>query len=439
MRTLMLRTAVAVLGLLVPGTVLAQVANPLPQALGLGGSYTAMARGLAAPAWNPAGLGMPDNPGFSFTLIPVGFTAGLKPIGPSDFAEYDGELIPRSARLDWLQQIRDAGGEKGTIGADVTYLAFSVGRFAFSASSSLHGRVNMAPDVAEVFFFGNAGLTGEPADLSLEGSNFDVAGTTTFAGSFAVPLSLTLGPLPDQHFSVGATVKYTIGNFLVLGQENQSTLSSNPIAVDIQFPMVHTPFPDDSIEGQSVGDVLNNGSGVGVDIGAAWQGGMFSAGVTVKNVINTFEWELDKLRFRNGTATWDPDTSFTDFAEGDIADAPQELIDRIETLYTFSPVLAAGAAAQVMPILKVTGEVRHALDENLDVGTQTHVGVGAELTVLPVLPIRAGVAAISGGYQLSGGLGLSLGPLELGISGAARETDLGSDARAAFGLTIGVP
>ncbi|NIU71903.1 MAG: hypothetical protein GWN73_43665, partial [Actinobacteria bacterium] len=202
MRTRTLRIAIAVLGLLVPGTVLAQVANPLPQALGMGGSYTALARGLAAPAWNPAGLGMPDNPGFSITVIPFGFTAGIGPIGPSDFADYDGQFIPETVRSDWLQRIRDEGGEKGTIGADVTYLAFNIGQFAFSASSSAHGRVNMAPDVAEIFFFGNAGLTGQPADLSLEGSNLDVAGTTTFAGSFAIPLSLTLGPLPDQHFAI---------------------------------------------------------------------------------------------------------------------------------------------------------------------------------------------------------------------------------------------
>ena len=433
MRARIIRIAIAVLGLLVPGTVLAQVANPLPQALGMADSYTAMARGLASPAWNPAGLGMPDNPGFSITVIPIGFTAGIGPIGPSDFADYDGRFIPETVRSDWLQRIRDEGGEKGTIGADVTYLAFNVGQFAFSASSSAHGRVNMAPDVAEILFFGNAGLTGQPADLSLEGSNLDVAGTTTFAGSFAIPLSLTLGPLPDQHFAIGATIKYTIGNFLVLGQESRSTLSSDPLAVDLRFPTVHTPDPE------STGDVFDNGSGFGLDIGAAWQGGIFSAGVSVKNVIHTFEWDLDKLRFSAGTALWDADTTYTDFVEGDIGDAPAELIDRIETLFAFSPVLAAGASARVMPTLEVAGEVRHALDDNLDVGTQTHVGVGAELTVLPVLPIRAGLAAISGGYQLSGGLGLRLGGFELALSGAARETDLGSDARAAFGFTVGVP
>jgi hypothetical protein len=426
-----------VAALLVPGAAMAQVANPLAQAVGMGGNYTALARGLGAPAWNPAGLGMPDNPGASFSFLPVTFTAGLSPISPSDLAQYDGELIPRSAREEWLNAIIDDGGEKGAIGADVTYLALSVGRFALSASSSVRGRVNMAPDVAEVFFFGNAGLTGTPRDLSLAGSDFDVAGTSTFAASLAIPLNLSLGPLPDQHFSVGATFKYIVGNFLVLGQEDQSTLSSNPIAVDVRFPMIHTPFPD-SAGDVSFSEVVNNGTGYGVDVGAAWQGGMFSAGVVIKNLVNTFEWDLEGLQFRQGTATWNTDTSSINFDTASIDLAPQELIDRIETLYTFSPILQAGAAVRILPFLTVTGELRHSIDESLDVGTRNHVGVGAELTIIPFLPLRAGVAAISGGYQLSGGAGLKLGPIQFSFAGAARETELGADAMGAFGLTFGV-
>lgn len=436
MRT-MIRGAAIVAALLVPGAALAQVANPLAQAVGMGGNYTALARGLGAPAWNPAGLGMPDNPGASFTLLPMNFNAGLSPISPADLAEYEGVLIPKAARVEWLNTITEDGGEKGSLGADVTFLAMSVGRFALSASSSVRSRVNMAPDVAEVFFFGNAGLTGSPKDLSLAGSNFDVAGTTTLAASLAIPLSLSLGPLPDQHFSVGATFKYIIGNFLILGQENQSTLSSNPISVDVRFPMIHTPFPDSAGE-RSFSDIMNNGGGYGVDVGAAWQGGPFTAGVVIKNVVNTFEWDLEGLQFRQGTATWNADTSTVNFDTASIDLAPQELLDRIETLYTFSPVLQAGAAMKVLPFLTVTGELRHAIDDNLNVGTRNHVGVGAELTIIPFLPLRAGLAAISGGYQASAGAGLKLGPVQLSFAGAARETDLGADAMGAFGLTFGV-
>lgn len=427
----------ASVALLTPGAAVAQVGNPLPQAMGMGDSYTALARGFAAPAWNPAGLGMPDNPPVSFAAFPFRFNAGLTPIATGDLARYDGQFVPRAVRIEWLDAIDREGGEKGIVGADLTYLAMSIGNFAFSASSSARGRVNMAPDVAEIFFFGNAGLTGVPGDHTLEGSSVDAAGTTSLAVSAALPLSVTLGPLPDQHLSVGATLTYTVGNFLVLGHENQSTFQSSPLTVDVRFPMVHTPLPDGSA-GRTLGDVINNGAGIGLDLGAAWQGGVFAAGLVIRNLFNTFDWDPEALRFRDGTGIWSADTAYTSFEARDIGDAPPELLDRIGRLYTFSPVLVAGMAARAMPNLTVSGDIRHALEDNLDVGVRSHVGLGAELEAMPMIPLRAGLAWISGGYRVSGGLGVRLGAFQLAAAGAVRKTRLGSDAGGSFGVTFGV-
>lgn len=437
MKTMKFRAATAALALgLTPVAVQAQIGNPLPQAVGMGGNYTALARGFGAVSWNPAGLAMPDNPRFSLAFLPVTGTAGLSPVTPGHLAEYDGQLIPETARREWVDLIRAEGGEKGNIAADLTYLAFSVGPVGIQASSNVRARVNLAPDVAEVFFFGNAGYTGAPGDYDLEGSNFDIAGTSSVAASFALPLSLDLGPLPDQHFAVGVTLSYIVGNFMILGQEENSGLSSNPLEVNVRFPMVHTALPD-SNGTFDPGVDLNNGTGIGLDVGAAWQGGIFSAGVVVKNLVNTFEWDVSRLRYRAGEATWNADTSYTSFEELPVEEAPAEVLERIHDLYEFSPVMAAGVAARVLPFLTVTGELRHAVKDNLDVGARNHIGAGAELTILPFLPLRAGVSLISGGYQFSGGLGLKLGPVQLAASGAVRDGDLGSDAIASFGLLFG--
>jgi hypothetical protein len=432
-----LRIAGAALAIMAPAGVAAQVANPLPQAVGMGGSYTALARGLGAPAWNPAGLGMPDNPGFSITLLPVDVATGLGPITLGDFADYDGRLIPHSTRSRWLDEIARAGGEEGTADADVTYLALSVGRVALSASSSVRSRVDMAPDVAELVLFGNAGLTGEPRDQLLEGSAFDLAATTTFAASFAVPLAVRLGPTPDQRLAIGATLTYTIGNVLVMGREDGGSVGTDPLAVHVRFPLVHTPFPDSAESFH--GDDLSNGSGVGLDVGAAWQGGAVSAGVVIRNLISTFEWDTASLEYREGIATWDADTTYSSFEEKPIETAPDALLSRVDDLYTFSPVLAAGAAVDVSTELTVTGEVRHALEDDLTVGAQSHLGVGALLRVVPFLPIRAGVAVISGGYQLSGGLGLRLAGIELSAAAGYRDGELGDDTVIAVGFTAGLP
>ncbi|HSH44685.1 MAG TPA: conjugal transfer protein TraF [Longimicrobiales bacterium] len=433
-----IRTVLVLVLLLPAAPAVAQLGNPVPQAVGMGGNYTAIARGFGAAYWNPAGLGMPDNPGMSLSILPAASTMGLDPISPVDFAEFDGEVIPHQTREEWLDLIRENGGEAGRFGADLSYIALSIGPVALQASSNVRSRANVSPDVAEVFLFGNAGLTGEPRDYTLDGSEFDVAGTTTVAASLAIPLPLSLGLLPDQHFAVGATLKYTMGNFLVLGRESGSTFSTDPVEANVVFPVIHTRFPDDST-GVSASEAFDNGRGIGLDVGAAWQGGIFSAGVSVRNLVNTFEWDLTDLQYREGEATWTADTAFTSFEEMPAEEAPAQLLERIGDLYEFPPILSAGAAARVLPFLTVTGEVRHAIKENLDVGERNHMGVGAELTILPFLPIRAGAAVISGGYQLTGGLGLRLGGAQLAASLGMRDSDTGTDTVGALGLTFGLP
>ncbi len=428
--------AAAALALALPAAASAQVGNPSARALGLGENYTALARGFSAPAWNPAGLGMPDNPETSVTVIPIVGMVGVGPVTTGDLADYGGELIPRDVKLAWLDAIRGDGGEKGDLGGDVTYVAFSAGHFALSASTSLRGRINLAPDVAELLLFGNAGLSGEPGDYTLAGSRFDMAGTSTIAASFAAPLALRLGSLPDQHFALGVTLKYTVGNFFISGQEEGGSITSDPVAVTIHFPVVSSPLSDSAREaGES--QFFDNGRGVGMDVGAAWQGGIFSAGVVLQNLFNTFEWDTSNVEYRAGAAVWTADTSYTSFdlVPGD-GPLPGDVARRIDDLFTFSPVLAAGAAARVLPYLTVTGDLRHAFGDDLHVGARTHAGLGAELTILPFLPLQAGVSAVSGGYQLAGGLGVHLGAFQINGAAATRHDDFGDQTLAALGLAL---
>src|SRR3954451_600763 len=73
-------TAAAILTLGASVPLIAQMANASTAATGLSGAFTARATGYNAVAWNPANLAMPGNPGFSFTLLALDGSAGLKPI-----------------------------------------------------------------------------------------------------------------------------------------------------------------------------------------------------------------------------------------------------------------------------------------------------------------------------------------------------------------------
>ena len=101
-----------------PPMALAQQLNTSAAAAGLGGNFIARARGYEAVAWNPANLGLPGNPGFSLTLLPVAASFTLDPITLGDIKNAESykvpNVVPRATRQAWLDKVTAAGGEKGT-------------------------------------------------------------------------------------------------------------------------------------------------------------------------------------------------------------------------------------------------------------------------------------------------------------------------------------
>src|SRR4029079_15771232 len=124
---------------------LAQQLNTSAAAAGLGGNFSARARGYDAVAWNPANLGLPGNPRFSITILPVTASFTLDPITLADLKSVQDDkapaTVPRAPRQAWLDKVTAAGGETGTPsgGANV---AFSAGPFAFQVGMTFFGAVN---------------------------------------------------------------------------------------------------------------------------------------------------------------------------------------------------------------------------------------------------------------------------------------------------------
>ena len=55
----------------------------------------------------------------------------------------------------------------------------------------------------------------------------------------------------------------------------------------------------------------------------------------------------------------------------------------------------------------------------------------------PAFPIRAGVAVITEGFQFGGGLGLVLGPVNLGVGALLQTGEVGDGFAGTFGLSFG--
>lgn len=407
--------------MLVASSAAAQLPSASAAALGMGDNYTARARGFNAAAWNPAGLGVRSNPLTSFGLLSIRGLGGLDPVSLADLKEHEGSKISAEVRSQWLDEIIAEGSEEGSGGTEVTWLAASVGRIGVQLSSSAHAVANLGPGAAELILFGNAGRTGSPVDVTLDGSSFDAAITSTIAMAYGQPIFRT----PTSSLAIGVTGKYTFGHLMFTGQDNGGAVRADPLAVELDFPMVvsDTVF---------VFDKLDNGNGWGIDVGLAYEGGPWSAGVTAKNVFNNFGWDESSLFYRPGEAVFNTDESESDFDPQPFSAAPQSLRDRVENMVG-TPEIAAGIGFQPNRRVAVNADYHQRFEESTLKETKTHIGAGVELRPLMFLPIRLGGALLNDGGKLGTvGLGLEFGAANFTVSAAQRDTDLGMDQMLMF-------
>lgn len=421
------RATVAALALLLAPAALAAQGNASSAASAMGGNYTAVARNFNALAWNPANLGLPGNSRFSIALLSPQFGLGTGPVTLSDFNDHAGEVVPISVRNAWLQKISDNDGQHIGGDVDVTPMALSVGRLAVGATTTLRANGSMPAGVAELLFFGNAGRTGTPQDYAFGDLKFDANATTTIAAGFGQPLSMV--PLPGS-FSVGVTAKYIMGHGMASMRDNGSTLTSDPVAVNLDAPMVLTDTSS-----------ANNGSGFGLDIAAAWTVGDWRVGANLQNLINTFQWDTDNLYYMPVRATFDENDSDSEIDEIlPLSAAPaalqEELRSRIDQS-TPQPTLVLGGAYTGFKRVTLAGDIRQRFGDGLELGPKTHIGVGAELRVIPAVPLRAGVTSLTGGMRYSAGLGLEFGVVNFQLHGSLMETEGRSDTGAGFTLSFG--
>jgi hypothetical protein len=397
----------------------AQLANASATTLGLAGSATASARGIAALSVNPAGLAMPGS-GFTLAIVPLQVRPGLSPITAKDLKDVQGDVLPGATKQQWLTDVTAAGSQTGSFGVEVSPLALSVGHFGVQVSTLASGQVDMSPQIVELLLYGNAGKTGTAQTFTLSGSSLTGFAATTVGASVGIPLHTSTGAM-----AVGATLKYVMGNGLILGQN--STGSFTPDKITFNFPMIMTN--DDGYSATS------NGSGLGIDLGFQSKRDKLGLGVSVQNVINTFSWDESSLSFRPVTGSIDSNAQTTDVEKQPIANAPAGLKSALNDM-KFKPIIGAGASYDLTPDFTAAADFRTQTGSGMIIGSKTRVGAGAEFRGLKVLQLRGGVAKITGGAELAGGASLVLGPVNLSVAGAKLTGD--ADAQVAqFTLSFG--
>jgi hypothetical protein len=405
----------------------AQLPSAATAGLGMADNYTAAARGYNATRWNPANLGLRGNPTATVAFFPTRGIAGLDPVTLGDLADFSGIELPADVRQRWLDQITSNGREQGSGGAEVTIVAAQVGPVGFQVGVSANAVADVPPGAAQLLLFGNVDPnTGQPVSVAFEDGSIDAAIASTAALAYAH--AIDFGVRKQHRFSAGATLKYTVGHFLLMSEDHGGA-TSNPLALDVTFPTISTDTTS----------FFNNGAGFGVDLGAGYQTGMWTVTGTVQNVFSSFKWREGNLRYRPGRAIFNADSSSAEFDELDVSVAPENLRQKVLDL-RYKPNLSIGTAVQPDDRLTLSADFRTRLsDEGIAFGPKTHAGIGAEYRVLPFLPVRAGIAKVTGGMLFAGGLGVDLGVFSIAVSAARRSGDLGHDQMGMFTILSSWP
>jgi hypothetical protein len=244
---------------------------------------------------------------------------------------------------------------------------------------------------------------------------------TTGAVAYGIPL----GGGPSGNFAIGATLKYTIGHVVVRASDDASVIQGSPVAFGISLPSIG---PDEVS--------FDNGTGVGLDLGGAWESSIWSVAVSVQNVFNTFEWKLEGFVYRPGEVVANSNETFTDFDEQLVTNAPAALQNQVLG-QRFEPAINIGVAMKTSDRLALTADFRHDSGEALVLGDRSHIGAGVEFRFLPFLPLRGGVSRISGGgIQVAGGLALELGPVHFSGAYLSEKNSAGEFRAASFALSF---
>jgi F plasmid transfer operon, TraF, protein len=419
-----------------PAVLVAQSGQNTARAVAMGQSMTASARGYEAIVWNPALLGMPGRPGFSFNLIQAGVSAHSTALGPSDLWHYyHTDTLSVADKNDILAKVRTTSDSTLGVGVlgDVMGVGLTFKNFGVALLGTADGNLAVSSDAVELALFGNTARRAPGERYLGTGSQGAGVGAASLAFSWGQGFRLPVG-----HLAVGATVKYTrtlmaaqasdLGSYV----QNEPSFAARVGGHALAFDWDKSHF---------------NGSGIGVDLGAAYQ---FVSGIriaaSIQNLVSTMSWSDSNLVYyrkeyllqqdANGLTYSDSTITNIDKAPYNASDPAQKALrDSLLTGHPLGTMLRLGAQLSAGPVL-LAGDAQFRVAKGIVAGPAQRLSVGAELP-LSVIRLRGGVASdFSGGFSLSGGLGFKLGPVRLDFAAATTPGGDRQGLMVATGLSV---
>jgi hypothetical protein len=230
---------------------------------------------------------------------------------------------------------------------------------------------------------------------------------------------LSIGLPIASRLSIGVTGKYIAGHGIAAGRDGTAQLT--PDSGYVRFPVIVLVDEDNPMQSD----------GFGFDLGAAWRSmdDRLRLGFVAYDIYNNFEWDPTKGTATTGDAFVSVDSSSSDFDDVDLADATDSVraaAERLARDAIFAPTYRFSGAYRVSSMLLIAGDalIRTGNDFALGKSFGNEFSFGAEVRVLPFLPLRGGIRSQGPRTGFNAGVGLDLGPLQ--IDGAVgKRTDGG--------------
>jgi uncharacterized protein DUF5723 len=400
----------AALAVLAAAPAAAQV--PLtPRALGMGNAYVAAARGSESLWQNPANLALPDARRWSFNIPKLSLGAdvlGLTVGDVFDLARYNDLTDQRKQEI--LNDVPAAGTEVRA-DARLPSVAGQIGPFAAGLAFNTVATQTLDRDFVDLLLFGFQPQPGRyditPQETQgFRASYWDLA----FAYGHRLPVAVA-GPL-----TVGATAHVYLGTALLRTGIVRVDTVRNALGVPTDLQVTYAGVKD------------GGGTGVGVDLGAAYQPlPSLTLSASVSNVVNTFSFggrrtlkqvTLTRADYSNGDLrdVLDRyDASQATYDEASASAGVRALAADLAGNDDLPRTLRAGAAFEPRPGTLLSAAYQGALADSRVTGLwDRSLGVGVQQR-LSIVSARVGASTnLDSGTLLSGGL--SIGPLNLGLA-----------------------
>ena len=377
-----------------------------PRSIATAGTFATQSRGDEAIGWNPANLGLPDNPrfGLRFGILPV--------IGPFPTVQLNNDLVSVNWFNEWFNKgnymdAKETSDLLKTFPAEgiivsplvsMKLIGMNFGSFAVAITPEILTSVSLPKGYFEFVLKGNE--FEEPIDLS----DLSVQTQAVMPISFAYGMKLDIPGLDQfvQNSYVGASIKLLAG----LAYANLEDFNG-------QITMYHDRI---HAKGDATAKVAVGGFGTAFDVGAAVDlTENMRVNAAFNNLIGFVHWSDSNAEEVN--YTFDGELLSSDFEDfDDYTDEQQDSVfNIIDTTFAidgfntnYPPFMLIGFEYRnILPALDVYVNYRQDLSEDYYFDVTPRISAGLEYNPLSWLPLRGGIAL--GGFEsFQWGIGIGL-------------------------------